>query len=512
VEVRAREDIAVTSDVVISGERPELEERAPDTADLRAHDTGLLLTVDGSVVRPVATEVDVVVGEVVIETEVAAVRDRVTLVTSDTVSEEGSRVVDGSLATVSPVVVLIDAEVAVALTVAVSSVAVELAEELAESVTSGLEVDGAERVVDPTRGGRLVVGDEVEGVASNSGVLNASSVGLVAVEVGARSAATSAVEVGVVEHATAIVVLSLRVADSGHVAADVAPVPVNTAVVAASVHIEIDATRALAGSEVEDGPETRVAEAVEDVAHVVRALTVLALATVALGSLGEGNEAVGGVIEGRAVDGLLIGIAEGNRARRALGVVGLATVAGILVAVGPARLAIDAALTGVRLAGEADALTLVLDTNEDVVLLSPGLAAVVTAASVGLRIGDPRAVETVNDGGSLTGSVQGSGGLPVLTLLDSVVHGELATVLPVTVVVTAEVVVASGGDGGVRSEGDDTTGVALGELDVDRGEGAAGSVTVSDDVDTSATNLNTSVTPRPVNDEAVDGVVGLDVL
>jgi len=37
VEVRAREDVAVTSEVVISGERPELEEWAPDTTDLSAN-------------------------------------------------------------------------------------------------------------------------------------------------------------------------------------------------------------------------------------------------------------------------------------------------------------------------------------------------------------------------------------------------------------------------------------------------------------------------------------------
>jgi len=69
VEVRAGEDVAVSSHVVIGSKRPELEERAPDTANLRAFNVAGLLAVDEGIVRPVLTVVHIVVSEMVVEAE-----------------------------------------------------------------------------------------------------------------------------------------------------------------------------------------------------------------------------------------------------------------------------------------------------------------------------------------------------------------------------------------------------------------------------------------------------------
>jgi len=92
-------------------------------------------------------------------------------------------------------------------------------------------------------------------------------------------------------------------------------------------------------------------------------------------------------------------------------------------------------------------------------LLSPGLAAVVTAASVRLRVRDPRAVKAVIDDASST--ISSLLGLPLGAR--AVAHGELATVLPVLIVVAAVARVARV----ARSELELRTGVALRELRAD---------------------------------------------
>jgi hypothetical protein len=77
-----------------------------------------------------------------------------------------------------------------------------------------------------------------------------------------------------------------------------------------------------------------------------------------------------------------------------------------------------------------------------VVLLGPGQATIVAATSIRLRIIDPRAIETVNE--NRVALVLNRGVLPELALLNVVVDGVLATVLPVVIVITAKVVVARG--------------------------------------------------------------------
>jgi hypothetical protein len=143
----------------------------------------------------------------------------------------------------------------------------------------------------------------------------------------------------------------------------------------------------------------------------------------------------------------------------------------------------------------------------NVVLLGPSLATVVAAASIRLRVRDPRAVEAVNDGGRTTISrslarVEGAGGLPSGALSNSVHDGELATVLPVTVVVAAESVVASRGHLSAELLTTSTTSIALREGDANRGE--AGASTVGDGVGGRSSRLNTDLTLRPVGDEGAN--------
>jgi len=447
---------------------------------------------------------------VVIETEVGT-RDLVALSTSTTVGKEVSSVVDGGLAAVSPIVIFIDAEVPVAGTV-ISSIegTVEFAEVVADSVTGSIERNLTEGVVNPTTGGGLVVGNIVVGVASDNRIpLAHSSAIQVAVEVIARSAATSAVEGGIVKHAATLVVdlednASYNVdviRDSGRVAADVAPVPISAAMEV--VEGLLDATD---GSQITT--TAAVAKAGEDVAEVVDAKTVSTLATVALGEVvdTEWDEALSLVNKARAIDNDAIGVALCVDAVVAQIVVNLATVRRITIAIGPASLADDVALTLVGISRYTNAIacaTTIGLVDIDVVLGSPRLAAVVTAASIRLRIGDPRAIETIDDGrgegGCRAASIQGASSLPRGALSESVSHGELATVLPVTVVVAAESIVASGLR--VRRErlAQETTSVALRELDANGRKES--SFTIGDDVRTSAARLNTNRALRPVGNE-----------
>jgi hypothetical protein len=340
-QVRAREDIAVSSVVVVSGQRPELEERAPDTTDLRA---------EHARAGPVLTENGIVVGEVVIEAEIARLT-LVTEVTSNTAAEKIVVVVDGSLATVSPEIVFIDAEITVAGTVIVhTNLTVELAEVLANSVTSDVEYNVAKTVGDFTAGTRLVVHQLVVGKAGNDRVVLAISTRRnVSVEIGARRAATSAVEDAVVEHAATEVLGVVDgiqlVRDSGLVSNDVAPVPVSTAIVGVRIR-HCDATLG-----VKNATEARIARAVEDVAEIPRALTILVLTTIALGSdARDSDKALGNIHKGRAVDGTIggiIGVTSGEDTVLAERLIVLATVGRVEIAVSPARLAFDVALAGI---------------------------------------------------------------------------------------------------------------------------------------------------------------------
>jgi len=507
MEVRARENIAVTSEVIVGGERPELEERAPDTTDLRARNARGLGAIDSGIVRPIDAIDVVVVSEVVVKAEVAITSLKVALGTSLTKSKEFGRVVDSSLATVSPVVVLIDAEVAIASTI-ISGIegAVELTEIITNSVTSSLELDVAKRVVNPTTSSGLVVGDAIVGVTSNNGVISANSgVGDIAVKVIASSTAASAVKVGVVEHTTSLIVGNVVIiAHGGDVAADIAPVPVSTAV--GVVKSLSDTAR---GGE--HLTKARVAEAPEDVAEVVRALTILTLATVAAREVRsrEGNEAESLVNESRAVNDDAIGVATSEIAVLAELKISLATVGRIAVAIPPASFANDVAPTSPGPTSRVISKSLVTHAvavgassigGVNVILLSPGLTTVVAATSIRLRIGDPRAVETVED--SIVGSsIEGTGGLPASALSQSVLHGELATVLPVTVVVAAESIIAGRGDSGTNLLTKRTTSIALRESIADLGE--AGIKTVGDNVGAS-TSLDAKRTLRPVSTEGLD--------
>jgi len=462
-QVRAREDIAVSSVVVVSGQRPELKERAPDTTDLRA---------EHARAGPVLTENRVVVGEVVIEAEIARLT-LVTEVTSNTAAEKIVVVIDGSLATVSPEIVFIDAEITVAGTIVVlTNLTVELAEVLANSVTSDVEYNVAKTIGDFTTGTRLVVNQLIVGKASNDGVVLAISARRhVSVEIGARCAATSAVEDAIVERA-ATEVLGVGdgiqlVRDSGLVSNDVAPVPVSTAIVGVRIR-HCDATLG-----VKDATEARIARAVEDVAEVPRALTILVLATIALRGDGrDGDEALGIIHKGRAVDGTIggiIGVTSGEDTVLAERLVVLATVGRVEIAVSPARLAFDVALAGIGGTSLTNAIARARSSavGPNVVLLSPGQATIVAATSIRLRIIDPRAIETVNE--NRVALVLNRGVLPELALLNVVVHGVLATVLPVVIVITAKVVVARGqriAANAVRS-GLLTAGIALRVLVVD---------------------------------------------
>jgi len=68
VEVRARENVAVTSRIVIRGERPKLEEWAPNTADGGANGVReLRRSVTRGIVWPIETEVNIIISEVVVE-------------------------------------------------------------------------------------------------------------------------------------------------------------------------------------------------------------------------------------------------------------------------------------------------------------------------------------------------------------------------------------------------------------------------------------------------------------
>jgi len=263
--VRAREDVAFTSYVVISRERPELEERAPNTTNLRALGVRLLNAVDSRVEWPVATEVLIVVGKVVVESEVT-IGCGVALITSSTLREEVNRVANSSLATVSPVVVLINAKVAIASTIIRSAEdAVELTEVVTHSVTSSLELNLAEGVVNPTASSRLVVVNAVIGMSSNSGIKLTESISRdIAAEVIARAATTSAVKVRVVEHLTTFVVIDVVIiGNSGPVTTEITPVPVSTAELVRS-GLKYATRTALKSKTV-----TAIAIAVEDVAEVV---------------------------------------------------------------------------------------------------------------------------------------------------------------------------------------------------------------------------------------------------
>jgi len=302
-------------------------------------------------VWPDATIDLIVVGKVVIKAKVV---DRglrkVTLTASLTILEESDLVADSSLATVGPEVVLIDAEIAVAGTIIISTEGtVELAEVAANGVTCGFEGDPTKGVVDPAGSSRLVVRPLVERVASNCSILLAiSEIGHVAVKVVASAAATRAVEVTVVNHTAAIVLSNALDGHSGHVALNVAPVPVDTAVVVISSLVDATNSR-------QDLTKASIAATIEDVAHVVRAKTVLTLTTIALGLNGEGDEALGVVIESRAVNKTTVRILGGEIATLAEVVVVLATVARIAVAVAPAIQANNVALTSARKVDVTDA-------------------------------------------------------------------------------------------------------------------------------------------------------------
>jgi len=437
-QVRAREDIAISSIVVVSGQRPELKERAPDTTDLRA---------EHARAGPILTEYGVVVGEVVIEAEIARLT-LVTEVTSNTAAEKIVVVIDGSLATVSPEIVFVDAEITVAGTIVVlTNLTVELAEVLANSVTSDVEYDVAKAIGDFTAGTRLVVDQLVVGKASNDGVILAIRTRRnVSVEIGARCATTSAVEDAVVEHAATEVLGVVDgiqfVRDSGLIGTNVTPVPVSTTIVGVRIRHR-DATLG-----VKDATEARIARAVEDVAEIPRALTILVLTTIALRSdARDGDEALGNIHKGRAVDGTIggiIGVTSGEDTVLAERLVVLATVGWVEIAVSPACLAFDIALAGIGGASLSNAIARATSSTAglNVVLLGPGQATIVTATSVRLRIIDPRTIETVNE--DLVTKVLNRGVLPELALLNVVVNRVLATVLPVVIVITAKVVVASG--------------------------------------------------------------------
>jgi len=223
-------------------------------------------------------------------------------------------------------------------------------------------------------------------MASDSLVFLADSVGDIAVEVLAVAAATSTVEVAVVNHATAIVLRDGIVnTDRALVALKGTPVPVSTAVCVVSSLV--DAT-----NRGQSLSETRVAEATEDIAHVMRAETIFAFTTVASGKNGKGDEALGGINKFRAVDKDAVRVAGSEVATGAESIVVLAAVAGVLIAVSPPTDADDVAGTSSRESAVSDAsarTATIARVGIDVVLLSPSLATVVAAASIRLRISDP---------------------------------------------------------------------------------------------------------------------------
>jgi len=149
-QVRAGENIAVTSGEVVRRKRPELQEWAPNTSDLRAQE----LTVG-----PVLAEERVIVCEVVIKPVRAILKAiNVALIIRDTLLEKIDWVIDCRLATVRPEVILVNAEVAVASAIIrLAENSVELAEEVANGVTSNIELNVAKAVVDETRCAWLVI-------------------------------------------------------------------------------------------------------------------------------------------------------------------------------------------------------------------------------------------------------------------------------------------------------------------------------------------------------------------
>jgi len=197
--------------------------------------------------------------------------------------------------------------------------------------------------------------------------------------------------------------------------------------------------------------------------------------------LGEGDESLGSIAESRALDVNTARILLGKVAVEAKGFVVLATVGRITVAITPAVLAIKAALTSISTTSAAMAL---LDSEVDMVLFSPSLSTVVTSTSIRLRVRDPRAVEAINEDFRRR-SVQGSRSLPKSTRGSRVAHWVLATVLPVTVVVTAKSIVAS------ISTTSSTTSIALRELSGNRRKTSASNVTVVNKVTVNACHLNT---------------------
>jgi len=385
---------------------------------------------------------------------------------------------------------------------------VELAEVIADSVTSGLELNVTERVVNPPASSRLIVGNLIVGVTGNNRVIGADSgVRDKAVEIRALSAATSSVEDGVVEHTTTLIfnitpLFIDIVEDSGLVASNIAPIPVSTAVVV--IGGLLDAT-----NRGQNLTKARVAVAIEDVAEIVDAQAVSILATIARREiLGvQRNETEGLVDKSRAIDLDAIGVAEGKDTVLAFSFIGLATVGGVTIAIIPASLAGDVALAMVFKVGVANAVSGVSGVEIDVVLIGPCSAAVVTATSIRLRITDPRAIEAVDDGNRcrrITGNtlVKGTLGLPEITLSGSVTHGELATVLPIAIVVTAKVVIASRRDDSAKRLTLGTTGIALRELNADALE--LSDDTIRSNVRGSARRINTKTALTPTDREALN--------
>jgi hypothetical protein len=240
----------------------------------------VLHTVEMGIERPFSSIEVVIVSKVVIESEVEERRHhKVALSSSLTVVKEGNGIVNSCLATVGPEIVLIDAEVAVASTIVINTEStVELAKIIADSVTSSVEGNLTERVVNPTRSGRLVVSLAIKGMASNNWILLAiSEIRHVAVKVVASATTTRAVKVSIIDHASAIILSKSSHRERGSIALNVTPVPVSTAVIVVS-------GLSNATNSAQSGTEARVASASEDVAHVVDALTRTTLTTIALRS------------------------------------------------------------------------------------------------------------------------------------------------------------------------------------------------------------------------------------
>jgi hypothetical protein len=244
-QVRAWENVAIASSVIVSSQRPELEERAPDTTDLRSEGTGI---------GPVLAKVRVIVRKVVVKTKVTIVGSLMALSSTInrversslgnsaryTLLEKYNRVVHSCLTTISPIVILIDAVVAITSTIiSLTKDTVDLAEIITNGVTCSSELNLTKAVVDETTSTGLVVDVTVISVTCNNRVLLAVSTSTdVTIKIVTSGTTTSTIESAIVEHAVAIVLRlgqrSHLIGDGRLVATDITPVPVGTAILIVS--------------------------------------------------------------------------------------------------------------------------------------------------------------------------------------------------------------------------------------------------------------------------------------